>query len=641
MMKNNKHFFTRLSAVFLILVMTVTAAPLNGFSAIAPRLYANAQGEAVKTGDCGKEGSDVTFSLYADGTLEISGSGEMEDYKFYKYPPYTKFNVNKDDDSWYGNDEDAEDLFDGSRGFDKTVKKVVINSGVTAIGDFAFASLRNLTEISIPDTVSSIGRCAFYNCKNLTDIVIPDTVGEIKDSTFLFSGLKHITLGNSIQKIGQTAFYCCNLTEVSIPDSVTQIDMDAFSDCEYLEKIELSGNLVRLGENAFTNTAYYYNDKNWTDGVLYVGSALAGTDPYAHTKKWEYEIKKGTTCIADWAFYACTTLTKVSIPDTVKEVPDKAFKCCYALESVVLPAKLQTIGKSAFQECSKLSTVSFPSSLSKVGELAFADTAMTSVTVPSRVKTIEDKAFGFRVKDPDDEFNIEYVKVKNFTVKGKSGSAAEKYAKNSGLRFVAADTHTHSVKSPKITKATFTKNGLSTGVCSGCKQTVKTVIYKVSTVRLSASKYIYNGKVRTPSVTVKDSKGNTLKKNTDYTVSYAPGRKNPGKYTVKITLRGKYSGNKTLYYSIVPGTPTLQASAGSGRAYLKWNKQAGATGYVVYYSTSKNGKYNRISATKGTSFTVLKLTRGRTYYFKVVAYTTVGGQNIYGSNSAAKSVKAK
>ena len=140
---------------------------------------------------------------------------------------------------------------------------------------------------------------------------------------------------------------------------------------------------------------------------------------------------------------------------------------------------------------------------------------------------------------------------------------------------------------------------------------------------------------------MKDSKGNTLKKNTDYTVSYAPGRKNPGKYTVKITLRGKYSGNKTLSYSIVPGTPTLQASAGSGRAYLKWNKQAGATGYVVYYSTSKNGKYNRISATKGTSFTVLKLTRGRTYYFKVVAYTTVGGQNIYGSNSAAKSVKAK
>ena len=106
-------------------------------------------------------------------------------------------------------------------------------------------------------------------------------------------------------------------------------------------------------------------------------------------------------------------------------------------------------------------------------------------------------------------------------------------------------------------------------------------------------------------------------------------------------MKGNYSGTRTLYYSIVPATPTLQVSAGYGRAYLKWNKQVGANGYVIYMATSKNGAYKRVAVAKSNAYTLLKLTKGRTYYFKVAAYKTVGSKNLYGSFSTAKAVKIK
>ena len=286
-----------------------------------------------------------------------------------------------------------------------------------------------------------------------------------------------------------------------------------------------------------------------------------------------------------------------------------------------------------------------------------------------------------------------------------------------------------------VTKATTTKNGKIVTTCAVCGESLgTTVIYKASSIKLSATKYTYGGKTKTPSVTVKDSKGNTLKKGTDYTVKYATGRKNTGKYTVTVTFNGNYTGSKTLSFNILPGktskltatqttssvkatwksvtgasgykvtlysaknktiktvyttktsasftklskgttykvkvtayktidgkkvtsivstllttatkpgTPTLKATAGTKKATLSWNKQTGATGYVVYMATSKNGKYSKIATVKGgskVSFTKTGLTKGKTYYFKVAAFETVGGKTIYGGYSAVKSVKVK
>lgn len=205
-------------------------------------------------------------------------------------------------------------------------------------------------------------------------------------------------------------------------------------------------------------------------------------------------------------------------------------------------------------------------------------------------------------------------------------------------------TNSHDYKTTKI-KATTAKNGKITTACSVCGKVSKTtVIYKASSVKLSTTKYTYNGKTKTPTVTVKDINGKTLNLNTDYTVKYSSGRKNPGQYTVTVIFKGNYSGTKKLSFTIVPSTPTLKATAETKKATLKWNKQNGATGYVVYMATSKNGKYSKIATVKGNSkvsYTKSGLNKGKTYYFKVAAYTTVSGKNIYGSFSTVKSAKIK
>ena len=133
-----------------------------------------------------------------------------------------------------------------------------------------------------------------------------------------------------------------------------------------------------------------------------------------------------------------------------------------------------------------------------------------------------------------------------------------------------------------VTKATPTANGKIVNYCSVCKKTLSTtVIPKASSIKLKATSLTYNGKVRTPKVIVKDRTGKTLVKNTDYTVSYAKGRKYVGKYAVKITFKGKYSGTKTLYFTIKPKATSISSlKAGSKKFTVKWKKQATqTTGY--------------------------------------------------------------
>ena len=134
------------------------------------------------------------------------------------------------------------------------------------------------------------------------------------------------------------------------------------------------------------------------------------------------------------------------------------------------------------------------------------------------------------------------------------------------------------------------------------------------------------------------------KLNTDYVVKYASGRKNPGIYSVVVTFKGNYSGSKALSFTIMPQTPTLKVAAGTKKAALSWNKQTGTTGYVVYMATSQNGKYSRIATLKGNSkvsCTKTGLTKGKTYYFKVAAYTVANGKTLYSSFSSVKAVKIK
>ena len=202
-----------------------------------------------------------------------------------------------------------------------------------------------------------------------------------------------------------------------------------------------------------------------------------------------------------------------------------------------------------------------------------------------------------------------------------------------------------------VTKATPTANGKIVNYCSVCKKTLSTtVIPKASSIKLKATSLTYNGKVRTPKVIVKDRTGKTLVKNTDYTVSYAKGRKYVGKYAVKITFKGKYSGTKTLYFTIKPKATSISSlKAGSKKFTVKWKKQATqTTGYQVQYSaSSKFSKAKTVTVGKNTTVSkkISKLSGKKKYYVRVRTYKTVkiNGKSIriYSGCSKAKTVTTK
>ena len=159
---------------------------------------------------------NLTWKLDADGTLNISGTGAMKDYDYFDNRSPV-----------YGN---------------SSVKKVVIEDGVTSIGKYAFCNCTSLISITIPDSVTSIEFAAFNNCSSLTSITIPDSVTSIGKYAFEWCNkLSSITLSNNITSIGSSAFRgCTSLTSITIPDSVTSIGDSVFERCSNLQTISLS-----------------------------------------------------------------------------------------------------------------------------------------------------------------------------------------------------------------------------------------------------------------------------------------------------------------------------------------------------------------------------------------------------------------
>ena len=198
-------------------------------------------------------------------------------------------------------------------------------------------------------------------------------------------------------------------------------------------------------------------------------------------------------------------------------------------------------------------------------------------------------------------------------------------------------------------KATASKDGKITTTCTRCGTTTKTVkIAKVSKIKLSKTKYTYNGKKQTPSVTVKDSKGKELKVNTDYKVKLPSSRKNVGTYEVKITFKGsKYSGSKTLSYTINPKSTKLSKVSAKKKGFeAKWKKQSTQTkGYQIQYSTDSKFKSGNKTVTVNknstTKKTISKLKAKKKYYVRIRTYKTVGKQKYYSDWSKSVKVTTK
>ena len=223
---------------------------------------------------------------YDNGTLTISGTGEMADYDI---PSDQPWNTNKE-----------------------YIKTVLIENGVKSIGKCAFCECNGLTSISIPASVTSIGEGAFNDCEKLTSITVAegnanysnDTNGALfnKDKTTLIKYPE----GN-------------NADSYEIPASVTSIGAEAFKGCGDLETVTLPANVTSIGNEAFK----------------YCGSLRS------------IEIPDNVTSIGDDAFNLCSSLTTVNIPASVTSIGNYAFSDCDNLASVTLNSN-PTIGGGAF-----------------------------------------------------------------------------------------------------------------------------------------------------------------------------------------------------------------------------------------------------------------------------------------------------
>ena len=178
----------------------------------------------------------------------------------------------------------------------------------------------------------------------------------------------------------------------------------------------------------------------------------------------------------------------------------------------------------------------------------------------------------------------------------------------------------------------------------------KTLTYKINPINISTCKvsisgtsYTYDGKAKTPTVTVKNASGTTLTKDTHYTVSYSSGRINVGTYKVTVTMKGNYSGSQTFTYTINPPKTSISSATADiysiKVAYTKKTTQV--TGYQIQYSVNSDFSdaiTKTITSYNTTSATLSELEPETTYYVRVRTYKTVSGTKYYsGWSSTVKS----
>lgn len=207
-------------------------------------------------------------------------------------------------------------------------------------------------------------------------------------------------------------------------------------------------------------------------------------------------------------------------------------------------------------------------------------------------------------------------------------------------------TGSHTYQQTGITKATTSRNGTISKKCTVCGKTAVETISRPKTVTISSAVYTYSGKVKHPTVTVRDSKGNRIA-SANYTVSNLSGHKNVGTYKVTVKFKGsKYSGTMSTSFRINPKSTKLKSLTASSKGFTaKWSAVTTQTsGYQLQYSTGSkftNAKTVSVSGSKTTSKTVTKLSAKKKYYVRIRTYKTVSGTKYYSAWSAAKTVTTK
>ena len=269
-MKKQDSFLRRLTALTLAVCM---------LAALTAEIFA---ADIVDSGYCGGEGDgkNLSWTLDSEGTLTISGTGWMINYIYSNAPWYT---------------------------LRSKCKKLVLGSGITSIGHYAFYDCSGFTgSLTIPDSVTSIGYSAFEGCSGFTC---------------------SLTIPNSVKSIGDGAFSRCSgfTGSLTIPDSVTSIDYSAFEGCSgFTGSLTIPGSVTSIGVGAFHYCSGFTGSLTILDGV---------------------------TGIDDYAFEECRKLTSITIPNSVTHIGYAAFRNCASLTSAAFSGNAPTVGIQAFKNC--------------------------------------------------------------------------------------------------------------------------------------------------------------------------------------------------------------------------------------------------------------------------------------------------
>lgn len=266
----------------------------------------------VISGTCG---GALTWKLDSKGTLTISGTGAMTDYTKSGVAPWNK---------------DYEEI-----------RFVVIENGVTTIGEYAFENCTLLESVAISDSVEKIGKYAFSGC----------------------SALKRISLPDSIAQIGDHAFRASGLEAVKIPEGVTLLGEGMFARCPNLQTVELPSTLQTIRENAFIGSGL--NKIILPENLKYIGYECF----YECTNLEEIKIPDSVTILDYSVFEGCSSLKKVTLSKGLKRISQTMFAMCHNLTEITIPDSITYIGEGAFFQCKKLKDVYYTGSQKKWGKL--------------------------------------------------------------------------------------------------------------------------------------------------------------------------------------------------------------------------------------------------------------------------------
>ena len=332
----------------------------------------------------------------------------------------------------------------GGRAFSgcSSLKSVVLPSNVTSVWAL-FENCTSLESVTLPENLTDLGFDTFKGCTKLKNITLPDGLTDIDRRAFentafyntaanwennvLYSGKyliaarQYISGAYQIKQgtlaVAESAFAGCNnLTGVTIPEGVKYIDGYAFNNCAKLANVNLPQSLKSIGDWAFANcallanitlpdglteiggsvlrgTAFYEDESNWENGLLYVGKYLIAAK---NDISGEVAIKPGTLAVADGTFGGCASLTSVTIPEGVTLVSYGLFQNCSSLTSVTIPSSVTVIDGYAFGGCNSLGGITLPDGLTFIGSSAFEFCkSLQSITIPESVTYIGKNAFNY------------------------------------------------------------------------------------------------------------------------------------------------------------------------------------------------------------------------------------------------------